>query len=157
ARGVPPGDAFSEAQRLARSHHQWIVVHEFLPLTCGEAVVADIVTHGATYYEYGAHPQIPVEFADAVYRFGHSQIRARYQLNRETTATIFPQCLGGCPTPQAKAIDWRYFFALDAAQPPQASKRVDTKMVHPLIDLPEAIVGSVDVPEYHSLAVRDLQ
>lgn len=155
--GIAPGDVFTEAQRLARWHYQWIVAHEYLPLVCGDEIVADILARGAAHYRYSAHPQLPVEFADAVYRFGHSQIRAVYQLNEGTAASIFPQCLGGCPVPQAQAVDWRFLFALDAARPPQPSKRIDTTMVHPLIDLPEAITGAVDVPEYRSLAVRDLQ
>jgi hypothetical protein len=157
AQGVSADAVFTEAQRLARWHYQWIVVHEYLPLTVGASLVADILLHGQRFYEAGETPAIPVEFADAAYRFGHSQIRATYRLNDHATGTIFPQCIGGCPVPQAQAIDWRYFFAVDPERPPQASKRIDTRMVHPLIDLPEAIVGAVDDAEYHSLAVRDLQ
>jgi hypothetical protein len=53
-------------------------------------------------------------------------------------------------------IDWRYFFALDPTLPPQASKRIDTRLAHSLIELPDQIVGATDIPERHSLAVRDL-
>ena len=32
-------EIFAEAQRIVRWHYQWIVVHEFLRRTCGDAVV----------------------------------------------------------------------------------------------------------------------
>ncbi len=157
AQGVSPALVFAEAQRLVRWHHQWITVHEYLPLTVGDALMQDILDNGPQWYHPAAHPTIPVEFADAAYRFGHSQIRARYRLNDDTVASIFPQCIGGCPVPQAYALDWQRFFTVDPNHPPQPAKRLDTKMVHPLIALPEAIVGTVDVPAHSSLAVRDLQ
>lgn len=157
ARGVGPDAVFTEAQRRVRWHYQWIVVHEYLPLTVGSDLIADILENGLRHYEVSLAPSIPVEFADAAYRFGHSQIRARYQLNAGVSDTIFPGCLGSCAVPQSRALDWRYFFAVDPDHPPQAAKRIDTRFVHPLIDLPEAIVGASDNPDFHSLAVRDLQ
>jgi len=157
AQGVSPALVFAEAQQLVRWHYQWITAHEYLPLSVGEELVRDILDHGPKFYHPAARPTIPVEFADATYRFGHSQIRAEYQLNDNASASIFPQCLGGCVVPQAHVLDWRYFFAVDANRPPQPAKRIDTLMVHPLIELPAAIVGTVDVPEHSSLAVRDLQ
>ncbi|TMB85596.1 MAG: hypothetical protein E6J44_07750, partial [Chloroflexi bacterium] len=51
-RGVPTSNVFSEAQRLVRWHYQWIVVNEFLPLTVGEELVDDILTHGLKFYAY---------------------------------------------------------------------------------------------------------
>ncbi len=156
ARGAA-GDVFTMAQRLVRWHYQWIVAHEFLPLTCGEDIVADILAHGRRYYTYGAAPYIPVEFADAAYRFGHSQIRALYRLNERAEGRVFPDCAGGCPLPADHVLDWRYFFNLDPARPPQPTRRIDARLVHPLIDLPAAVVGDTSIPEQHSLAYRDLQ
>ncbi|HET8911273.1 MAG TPA: hypothetical protein VFN23_07415, partial [Ktedonobacteraceae bacterium] len=40
--------------------------------------------------------------------------------------------------------------------PPQASKRIDTRLAHSLIDLPTSVVGETEIPEQHSLAYRDL-
>ncbi len=157
AQGMPADLVFDHARRLVQWHYQWIVVHEYLPLSVGAAVVEDILTNGLRSYTVETMPFIPVEFADAAYRFGHSQIRAIYQLNEAARGPIFPFCSGGCPVESARVLDWRYFFALDAAHPPQASKRIDTLLVHPLIDLPFAVVGATPIPEYTSLAVRDLQ
>ncbi|HEU5319272.1 MAG TPA: peroxidase family protein, partial [Methylomirabilota bacterium] len=60
---------FQEARRLTTWHYQWMVVHEFLPLFVGQAMVDDILARGRRYYrpEVGF---IPVEFQGAAYRFG---------------------------------------------------------------------------------------
>ncbi len=78
-RGVTASEVFGEAQRLVRWHYQWIVVNEFLPLTVGEALMDDILTNGLKFYAFGERPYIPVEFADAAYRFGHSQVNLHAQ------------------------------------------------------------------------------
>ncbi len=154
---TPADLIFDHAQRLVQWHYQWIVVNEYLPLAVGESLVTDILENGPRCYIYETEPFLPVEFADAAYRFGHSQIRAHYQLNDTARGAIFPFCSGGCPVPADHVLDWRRFFALDDARPPQPSKRIDTLLVHPLIDLPLAVVGETPIPEYTSLAVRDLQ
>jgi hypothetical protein len=156
AAGVPAADVFAEAQRLVRWHYQWVALHEFLPLTVGEGVVADILEYGPRFYRWDERPFIPVEFADAAYRFAHSQVRNSYRLNEHVTGQIFPECAGACPVPSARAVDWRYFFQLDPAQPPQPSKKIDTRLAHALIELPSTVVGATEIPEHHSLAVRDL-
>ena len=153
---TPAADVFSEAQRLVRWHYQWIVIHEFLPLTSGVEIVDDVLTHGPRFYHYDEQPFIPIEFADAAYRYGHSQIRAIYQLNASARGRVFPECAGACPVPQERVVDWRYFYNLDNGHPPQQTRRIDARLVHPLIDLPAAIVGNTALPDYHSLAVRDL-
>jgi hypothetical protein len=155
--GVPSSDVFSEAQRLVRWHYQWIVVHEFLPLTAGEALVDDLLNNGPQFYEYEERPFIPVEFADAAYRFGHSQVRSVYILNGSgAKGQIFPDFAGTCPVLHDRVVDWAYFFNVDEQRPPQASKRIDTLIAYSLIDLPRSVVGDTEIPEQHSLAYRDL-
>jgi hypothetical protein len=155
--GVDAVDVFSEAQRLVRWHHQWIALHEYLPLCVGEELAAEVLRDGPRYYHVREGDAfIPIEFSDAAYRFGHSQIRTRYRLNATATGALFPDCLGMCPVPAAYVIDWRCFFDLDPSWPPQASKRIDVQLAHSLIELPDQIVGATDLPEHHSLAVRDL-
>ncbi|MDB5059864.1 MAG: Myeloperoxidase, thyroid peroxidase, cyclooxygenase catalytic domain [Chloroflexi bacterium] len=155
-RGTPAADVFGEAQRLVRWHYQWIVVHEFLPLTIGQELVDDILAYGPRYYRAGARPYIPVEFSDAAYRYGHSQIRARYHLNATASGSVFPECAGACPVAAGRVLDWRYYFDVDSQQAPQPTRRIDARLVHSLIALPPAVVGETEIPEHHSLAVRDL-
>lgn len=157
-RGVPAADVFNEARRLVRWHYQWIVEHEFLPLSAGQELVENILRNGVRFYIVDAYPYIPVEFADAAYRFGHSQVRSMYTLNSTgARGQVFPDCAGTCPVPHDRAIEWSYFFQLDEQRPPQASKRIDTILAHSLIDLPKSVVGDTEIPEQHSLAYRDLE
>jgi hypothetical protein len=140
-----------------RWHYQWIVVYEFLPLLVGEELVQDILTNGAKCYSYEDGPSIPVEFADAAYRYGHSQVRSTYTLNGGgAMGQVFPDCQGTCPVRHDRVVDWAYFFNVDGQRPPQPSKRIDIRLAHSLIDLPTAVVGETEIPEQHSLAYRDL-
>lgn len=150
--------ALDEARRLAAWHYQWIVVHEFLPLSVGADLVERILHDGHVAYAFKGHPYIPVEFADAAYRFGHPQIRSTYQLNDGASGlSIFPDLAGTRPVPADQTIDWARFFTLPGRPAPQASKRINARLVHGLIDLPEAIVGETERPEQRSLAYRDLE
>lgn len=74
------GDIFTEAKRVVTHHHQWAVVHDFLKRVCGQpAVDAALATVVAAK---GSAFSMPVEFAVAAYRFGHSMIRDRYWVNQ---------------------------------------------------------------------------
>ena len=118
----------------------------------------DVLANGAQFYAFDESPCIPVEFADAAYRFGHSQIRSRYVLNTSGTAgNVFPDCAGTCPILHTHVIDWSYFFEIPDHQAPQASKKIDTSLAHSLMHLPDSVVGKTEVPEQHSLAYRDLE
>ncbi len=153
---MPAEAVFAEAQRLVRWHYQWIVVHEFLPLTVGEETYRDVLENGRRFYDYDSRPFIPVEFSDGAYRFGHSQMRSRYRINDAVSGPIFPDLAGGKPLAHDHVLDWRYFFDLDPAHPPQPSKRIDGRLAHSLIELPRSVVGVTTMPEEASLAYRDL-
>ena len=80
---------FESARRLARWHYQWMVTHEFLPAIVGTDHVRlgvqgnlDRAPKITLKYYKPTNPAgrsfIPVEFAVAAYRFGHSITRPRY-------------------------------------------------------------------------------
>ncbi|HVF38829.1 MAG TPA: heme peroxidase family protein [Gemmatimonadaceae bacterium] len=73
------GDIFTEARKIVRHHYQWAVLNDFLPRICGSAAV-DKALHSVTP-AVGSRFCMPVEFAVAAYRFGHSMIRDGYILN----------------------------------------------------------------------------
>lgn len=160
-RGTPDDDVFDEARRLVRWHYGWIVAHEFLELTVGEELLTDIEENGMRFYEpeeQAGPPEIPVEFSDAAYRFGHAQISPCYRLNEGSgEVTLFPDCLGGKRVSPGRTIDWSFFFDVPGMRTPQPSRKIVPSLTHALIDLPEQIVGHTEIPEHHSLAVRDLQ
>ena len=162
-----PGERFAEAQRLVRWHYQWIVVHEFLPKTCGQEIVDDILRKGRKFYRWRNEPFIPVEFSVAAYRFGHSQVRPSYRANfgaspgDEFFAFVFkdepafaassdPDDLRGGKRAERRFIDWQTFFDFGDGEV-KPNKLIDTKLSTVLFDL-------LDIPgdEPQSLAQRNL-
>ena len=73
------GDIFAEAKRIVTHHYQWAVMHDFLERICGVATVN--AAFATVVAPPGSPFRMPVEFAVAAYRFGHSMIRDRYWLN----------------------------------------------------------------------------
>ncbi len=73
------GDIFAEAKRIVTHHYQWAVVHDFLERVCGVAAVTNAMATVSA--AVGSPFRMPVEFAVAAYRFGHSMIRDRYWVN----------------------------------------------------------------------------
>jgi hypothetical protein len=156
--GVPEEDLFAAAQRALRWHYQWIVLHDFLPRLLGPER-ARAVREARTLYEAGDDPQVPVEFADAAYRYGHSQIRERYRLNARMEPTrLFPDLVGLRAVPAWAVADWEELFDLPGRPPAaQRARRIDGRLVPSLIRLPFEITGALTDVEFQSLAVRDLQ
>jgi hypothetical protein len=160
-----PAEVFAEAQRLVRWHYQWIILHEFLPKTVGQAMVDNILTKGRKFYKWRNAPYIPVEFSVAAYRFGHSQVRPSYRVNfgpddaNQFFALIFNDGLavnpvaddmrGGKRAPK-RFIDWQTFFDFGDGRA-RNNKRIDMKLSTVLFDLPGMPGG-----EPQSLAQRNL-
>ena len=156
--GTSNNHVFDEASRQLRWHYQWIVLNEFLPVLVGQALTDRVLREGPQWFRPGHTGFIPLEFADAAYRYGHSQIRHRYRLNLATSPVpLFPDLLGFRPVPAERMVDWALFFDSPAAPPAQRSKKIDGKLVRALIHLPVTITGECEIEGYHSLAVRDLQ
>lgn len=165
-------EIFAEAQRIVRWHYQWIIVHEFLPKTCGQAVVDDILTNGRKFYKWKNEPFIPVEFSVAVYRFGHSQVRPSYRCNFTGNpgntpffAMIFkelhssptdPDDLTGGFRAKRRFVDWRTFFDFGDGNV-RPNKKIDTILSTALFRLPRGIVPNPDAKTNpNSLAQRNL-
>ena len=149
---------FDRAARLVRWHYQWIVLHEFLPLSVGDDLVGELLEAGSRLCQFEGRPFIPVEFSDGAYRFGHAQIRDAYDVNRGFRGVpIFPALVGICPVTPQRQVDWKLFFTFGNSDPPRASRRIGPQLVPTLMRLPEALVGQTPPrPEFSSLAARDL-
>jgi len=97
---------------------------------------------------------MPVEFSVAAYRFGHSIVRPIYRINTTVADRLPVFSLTGDPTkdlagfrpsPQNFAIDWSFFFQMNAARKigqPQLSYKIDNSLVFPLSQLPLPEIGS---------------
>lgn len=165
-----PGAIFAEAQRIVRWHYQWIIIHEFLPHTCGQAMVDDVLTNGRKHYKWRNEPYIPVEFAVAAYRFGHSQIRPSYRANFNGGGTPFdamifgppsanpadPDDLQGSTRAPRRFVDWPTFFDFGDGKV-KPNKKIDTTLSTPLFALPHSVVAPpISAGNPSSLAQRNL-
>jgi len=158
AAGTPDAKVFETAARDLRWHYQTVVLREFLPLLIGAEMTASLLEGDRRFYRPDGQAFMPLEFADAAYRYGHSQIRHTYTLrNGSEPIPIFPNLLGFRPVPPEHRVDWTQLFDADGHPPAQRAKKIDGRLVRGLIELPVALTGECEVEEFHSLAVRDLQ
>jgi Animal haem peroxidase len=175
---------FKLAQRQVRWHYQWIIVHEFLPLTIGQERLDDIMKNGIRYYRVdddsddrrdrrSKDPKLPIEFSVAAYRFGHSQIRPSYRLNFGPTggspffAFVFddgqdpndpdPDDMRGGKRAPRRFVDWQTFFKFDATNF-RPNKQIDGKLSSVVMLLPGSRGPAPGLPAdgVQSLASRNL-
>jgi hypothetical protein len=175
----PKASVFEEARRLCRWHYQWMVVHDFLPKMVGQDTVNKILEERSnglakvklSYFKpkNPNKPMMPIEYAAAAYRFGHSMVRFRYKINDLHGATMFEEepaldnLNGFRPIPPELVIDWRHFFEIPKVESPPTNRPptkpnrarpIDTNLSPPLLNLPSSVVPPPDV--MRSLAARNL-
>ena len=172
SQGLRPEWVFETARRLTRWHYQWAVIHDFLPRFVGDGLVGP---SGTVYKEVAGKPPVinlsyykptnregrpfmPVEFAVAAYRFGHSLIRPFYVINGTGVVDVFgPEggrnLNGGRPIPSDLVIEWKNILPVDPNFQARPPRKIDAKLSIPLSTLPGSAVPPPD-PTIH-LAVRN--
>jgi hypothetical protein len=174
AQGIRREWVFETARRLTRWHYQWAVIHDFLPRFVGDDLVGP---NGSVYREVAGKPPVislnyyrptnrdgrpfmPVEFAVAAYRFGHSIIRPFYVISPGSSGgvPVFGpvgefNLNGGRPIPSDLVMDWKNILPVDPNFPARKPRKIDTKLSLPLASLPPNVVPPTD-PTVH-LAVRN--
>ena len=144
---------FKKARRLCQHHYQWTVVHDFLRPMVGQDVIDAIFVEPAVgpaevrldFYhpENLDNPMMPIEFAVAAYRFGHSMLLPRYVINE---AGDDAELFGAEPTdsnlngnrqiPPRLEIAWRPFFddiPGETRLPTNFARPIDVDLALPLI------------------------
>ncbi len=164
---------FEEARRVVTWHYQWVVVHDFLPRIVGRELAEAVLPVGGApaleHFTPREGPFIPVEFSGAAYRFGHSMVRAAYDLNdavrdvalfsaaADADRDHFGHLNGFRPLPVAWTVDWRRFAEIDGSRP-QPSREIDTHLAAPLLRLPSGVSATHrGLPELNLLRGRALQ
>lgn len=153
--GITGLGAFNTAQRKVRWHYQWVVLHDFVPRMVGADTYNAVYKDGKLellYYkpEAARYPFMPVEFAVAAYRFGHSMVRPSYSLSAEiphqktnglSRLAVFGvpfscgdvKSLNGFrPLINSWGIDWSFFLpGIDSKLPPDTKELPFSKFVRP--------------------------
>jgi hypothetical protein len=80
--GTPADRLFDEAAKQVRWHYQWMVLHDFVERITEPGIVGRILAEGRRFYRFITVPFMPLEFAGAAYRLGHSMVRETYSYNR---------------------------------------------------------------------------
>ena len=171
----PGRTVFEEARRRVRHHYQRIIIDDFLPRVVDidspllhpfYAALAARRMPSFTLYDLARGSYMPVEFAAAAYRFGHSMVRPFYRMNAGKQVFIFgaaQENLRGfrAVTPDFR-IDWKLFFhptlkaghegdlvqAGEGATRVQFAYRIDPMVVSPLFALPASIASNpASLPE----------
>ena len=116
ASGVSEALVFDTAARELMWHYQTIVLREFLPSLIGPELTELIMRGDRRYYRPDEIAYIPLEFADAAYRYEHSQIRHRYRLSSVgDDVPMFPDLLGFQPVALKHRTDWPAMFNAPAS------------------------------------------
>ncbi|MGZ4251125.1 MAG: peroxidase family protein [Solirubrobacteraceae bacterium] len=156
--GITESDVFVEARRAAMWHYQHVILREFLPGLIGDQLTAELLATGPRLYQADGDPYVPLEFADAAYRYGHAQVRDRYQVSESFgPVPLFPDLIGFGPIPPERTVDWTLHIDIDGHGPAQRAKRIDSRLPGSLIALPTQVSGSTPGTDFASLANRDLQ
>lgn len=156
--GTDERSLFDEARRATTWHYQWILLRDFLPRLVGPELAGELLADGPRWFKPGDEPYVPLEFADAAYRYGHGQVRGGYQLREGGPEyPLFPDLMGFGPCQVATEVDLSRSFDVPGRPPAQRAPRIDGRLPPYLLALPEAITGTVELSAHRSLAVRDLQ
>lgn len=181
---------FKAAAQIVRWHYQWVVVFDYLDRITEPGMVNDVLNSGDTprlsnYLKKDApYPYMPVEFAGAAFRFGHSMVRPSYALNKTVGADTTPPPgkteanriptfsriksaftnLNGFPGPLPPrwGIDWGFYFELPTAilEPQNAdpSSEKGFRVPQPSYRIDALLVSPLhDLPEFfHTTDPSDL-
>ena len=149
------GDIFAEAKRIVTHHYQWAVVHDFLKRVCGAPAVDNALA--TVVAPVGSAFRMPVEFAVAAYRFGHSMIRDTYWVNFNFPGATLGQVFEFNRVPRLPVfsnwvVDFNAFFDTGVPVPVHnKARRIDSFMAAGLETLP-GLTGLMAI-----LATRNLR
>ena len=163
--------SFTQPRRVLRQHYQHVVIHDFLMQVADKKIVRDILKDGTQFFKPFQEPFfMPLEFAVAGFRFGHTMVRSDYDFNVNFNTTgaagTFPATLGLLFTftalsgelgnfdtlPENWIVEWENFTG---NKPRSLARLFDTRLANPLFNLTRTD-GTPEVGLGAMLAVRNL-
>ena len=135
-----PGDIFTEAKRRVTHHYQFAVVNDFLRRICGNTAINNALTTLSA--PIGSPFRMPVEFAVAAYRLGHSMIRDRYWVNFNFPAATLAQVFQFNRNPNLPilsnwVVDFNAFFDTGVPVPiNNKARKIDSVLANGLESIP---------------------
>jgi hypothetical protein len=166
------------ARKLTSLHFQSVVLHDYLKRVITNDVYCDVLQNGrAIIYPTSAKPSektqflIPLEFAAACGRFGHSMIRNRYDWNPYHLGDLvafWANTFSSSDQPIERLRDrwyarWQRLLGVDleAGDSPIMAARIGTRFAYLLQDIPAQALpdaGVFDPPSLGAnLATRSLE
>jgi hypothetical protein len=139
-------DIFEGARQLVQWHYQWLVRKSFLPKMAIRKVLGDIWKIDPTRPKLRWHEEglfIPAEFSMAAFRFGHSMVRAEYDVNCHRPGVKLVDLMAGGDPPEPlredSLMEWGRLFdgLLHSGTGVIPSSLINTSIVEPLHNLPE--------------------
>jgi hypothetical protein len=131
AESLGRGSVFEKAQRLVCWHYQWMIRHDYLPR----------ILHNDVWQSEQRRPplapgkefSVPIEFALAAFRFGHSMVRNAYRLNCRNKRVLIGELMEvgqkAGPISDDELVEWGTFFdGLPTSGPPASSAFIDTSV-----------------------------
>jgi hypothetical protein len=179
-----PGDSadigrYEQARRQTVLHFQNVILNDYLHRVVGQEAVDAAIERKASRYaamvaRFPSKLVMPVEFAFAAFRFGHSQLRDVYGLNADNRVRVLfsfdgnpnkdengvqEDLNGNQPITEKLFIDWDFFFEVseEGGNPKRPgrnlSRKFDTFLSPSLLRLRPPAIPNLPV----SLAERNLR
>jgi hypothetical protein len=154
------------SKQIVTNHYQWLVVNDFLASITGRFFSRLFDANGVPIISpeiQAMYPNMPIEFAGALYRMGHSMVRDAYYVNKNFDVfPIFsptlpaplitnPDLRGFQPLPANFTIDWSMFFPMPFSKGFQVAERFDVFMNETLFNLPLIVANTASLAERNLL------
>ncbi|MCK0116678.1 heme peroxidase family protein [Isoptericola sp. S6320L] len=155
---------FEQARALVRHHYQWLVLHDYLRTLTRPGVLDQVLHEHTLLFRPLRTIAMPLEFAVAAFRFGHSMVRNGYDFNVNfgpggavgfaSLENLFRFTGGGGLSPSAAQqldalpsnwpIDWTRFVDKGEPDPARRARKIDPFLADGLRTMLKEGFGEVD-------------